>query len=305
MVLRDAGARELRLGVAADCGAREALLSVGMSRAGAGRVLARGSLTRAGRPLGEGTRLSCGEELALELAPRRGGGAARASAATAPANVICHDRLFVAVDKPAGIIVHGDGTGAETLTDRVQAWADGAGLDCDVQALQRLDADTTGVVLFSLTEEFQGALDRQVAGHDMGKRYLLEVAAGFPEGERRIVRAIGRDRHDARRMRASATGKPAATRVRKLGEAHGRSLVLAELETGRRHQIRVHLQSMGFPLVGDSLYGGPRADALMLHALEEALLHPLTGERVTVRTAWPERFEADFSGRDYLPIVHT
>jgi 23S rRNA pseudouridine1911/1915/1917 synthase len=62
---------------------------------------------------------------------------------------------------------------------------------------------------------------------------------------------------------------------------------------------------MGFPLVGDSLYGGPRADALMLHALEEALLHPLTGERVVMRTAWPERFEADFSGRDYLPIVHT
>ena len=106
-------------------------------------------------------------------------------------------------------------------------------------------------------------------------------------------------------MRVSASGKAAATRVRKLGEANGRSLLLAELETGRRHQIRVHLQSMGFPLAGDALYGGPRADRLMLHALEEALLHPVTGERLTVRAPWPKRFERDFSARDYPQLRHT
>ncbi len=253
--LRDAGVREVRFEVTRDCAAREALLGAGVSKAEAGRILARGSLTRAGEPVREGARLAAGDEVCLELARTAGRGPARPGRASAPASVICHDRFFVAVDKPAGLIVHGDGSGCETLTDRVQAWADGRGLGCSVQALQRLDADTTGVVLFSLTEEFQGGFDALVAGHDMRKRYLLEVAAG------------GRDRHDARRMRVSETGKAAATRVRKLGEANGRSLVLAELETGRRHQIRVHLQSMGFPLAGDALYGGPRADGLMLHAL--------------------------------------
>ena len=303
--LRDAGVREVRFEVTCDCAAREALLGAGVSKAEAGRILARGSLTRAGEPVREGARLAAGDEVRLELARTAGRGSARPGRASAPASVICHDRFFVAVDKPAGLIVHGDGSGCETLTDRVQAWADGRGLGCSVQALQRLDADTTGVVLFSLTEEFQGGFDALVAGHDMRKRYLLEVAAGFPEGERRIERPIGRDRHDARRMRVSASGKAAATRVRKLGEANGRSLLLAELETGRRHQIRVHLASMGFPLAGDALYGGPRADGLMLHALEEALLHPVTGERLTVRAPWPKRFERDFSARDYPQLRHT
>ena len=187
----------------------------------------------------------------------------------------------------------------QTVTQTVA----GEKVDISLNTLKVIE--TTGLVLFSLTQEFQPAFDALVAGHDL-RQCSLAIAAGtrrrWPD---EVVAPIARDRHDARRMRVSASGKAAATLVRKLGEANGRSLLLAELETGRRHQIRVHLQSMGFPLAGDALYGGPRAAGLMLHALEEALLHPVTGERLTVRAPWPKRFERDFSARDYLPLVHT
>ena len=103
---------------------------------------------------------------------------------------------------------------------------------------------------------------------------------------------IGRDRHDARRMRVCrpGQGKPAETRVRRVAEKDGRTLLAVTLVTGRRHQIRVHLASLGHPIVGDALYGGARSTAgLLLHAWCEELDHPITGERLRLETAWPVR----------------
>jgi 23S rRNA pseudouridine1911/1915/1917 synthase len=92
-------------------------------------------------------------------------------------------------------------------------------------------------------------------------------------------------------MRVARSGKPARTQVRELRCEQGLSLLLVELLTGRRHQIRVHLAHMGCPLLGDGLYGGPCHDGgLMLHAWEERLMHPVTGERLHLRTDVPDRF---------------
>ena len=207
------------------------------------------------------------------------------------------DAWALAWDKPQGIIVHGDGTGARTLTDDVAAWLVATGQpDVRPQALQRLDRDTSGLVLFSLDRATQPAFDALVAGRGMDKRYVAVVEGRLPKGERRIERPIGRDRHDSRRMRVSPTGKPSSTVVAPLAWRDGRTLVAVRLETGRRHQIRVHLSALGFPIVGDALYGRParsgKAAPLMLHALEEGFEHPVTGERVRVRTLWPARFAA-------------
>lgn len=213
--------------------------------------------------------------------------------------VVYEDDALLACDKPAGLLVHGDGTGAPTLTDAVAEHLAREGrAGVRPQAVQRLDVPTTGLVLFSLDRASQPALDKQVAGGGMRKRYLA-VVRGVPAWHERVADApVGRDRHDARRMRACrpGQGRPALTRLRVLASVGGRSLVEAELGTGRRHQIRVHLALAGHPVAGDELYGTPadvacaRGGGLMLHAWREELAHPVTGEPLALMAPWPERF---------------
>lgn len=260
------------------------------SKTQVGRVFARGQLTRGSEVLKPQVRLATGDMVRLGFHREQH----TAPTASRTPHIIYRDPILLAADKPAGLLVHGDGTAAETLTAQVHALLASEGSLAVPQAVQRLDVETTGLTLFSLTEEFQPALDAQVAGHDMRKRYLAVVAgrlAGSEDDWRVLDGPIARDRHNARRMRVGSYGKPALTRVRTLTACDGFSLLLVELGSGRRHQIRVHLAHAGHPLVGDSLYGGLRyRDGLMLHAWEEHLTHPVTGERLKFRGAYPARF---------------
>lgn len=125
--------------------------------------------------------------------------------ATEALDVIYEDEVLLVADKPAGILVHGDGTGVRTLTDLVADHLAATGRpDARAQAVQRLDVGTSGLVLFSLDKDTQPALDAQVAGHAMAKRYLAVVQGRFPSGDKVIEQPLGRDRHDARRMRVCA-----------------------------------------------------------------------------------------------------
>lgn len=272
------------------------------SKATARRVLAAGRLTRAGEALRHDTFLAPGDEVTLAFA-REGVPAIPSGCRDVPVSVVYQDAVLLAADKPAGLLVHDDGTGADTLTSRIRAHLARQGSGTVPQAVQRLDVDTTGLVLFSLAEELQPVLDAQVAGHDMRKRYLAVVEgrlAGTEDAWRTIDAPLARDRHDARRMRVGRTGKPSQTRVRTIEVRDGRSLLLVELQTGRRHQIRVHLAHLGHPILGDRLYGGgSHADGLMLHAWEERLAHPATREELTLRTEAPQRFARLFAG---LPL---
>ncbi|MGI6230257.1 MAG: RluA family pseudouridine synthase [Tractidigestivibacter sp.] len=285
--------REVRCTVAAPCSAQELALSLGMSRHSAAAAFARHELSLAsGEPLLAAARLSAGDGVVIALAATSQSAPAPH---VAPAKIVYRDPIFLAADKPAGQLVHGDGTGASTLTDAVCAALAAEGASAHPQAVQRLDVPTTGLVLFSLTEEFQPALDALVSGHGMKKRYLAEVTGSFKEDQLTIDEPIGRDRHDSSRMRVCrpGQGKPAVTRVKTLARKSGKSLLLVELGTGRRHQIRVHLAAAGHPILGDTLYGGARdSRGLMLHAYEESFLHPLTGEPIKICTEFPKRFES-------------
>ncbi len=207
--------------------------------------------------------------------------------------VLFENDALIAVDKPAGLLVHSDGTGADTLTDRVRALlaARGTGSDDDaareLQALQRLDRETTGIVLFSKAKATQPIYDRMIAEHAFEKRYLAVVEGAPTWHERTLTWPIGRDRHDARRMRASRTGKPAVTHARvvrtiKRGK-RVRTLLDIRIETGRKHQIRVHLSHAGLPIVGDELYGRHDPAGLMLQACRLAFDDPLTERRIDIQ----------------------
>ena len=221
--------------------------------------------------------------------------------------VLYEDPYLIAVDKPADIIVHGDGTGQETLADQVGGLLRDAGRQREadeLQPLQRLDRETTGIVLFSTSKQTQAAFDQLIARREIKKLYLAVVHGRFPAGVQTFKEPIGRDRHDSRRMRASRSGKDALTKARRIAYApaddHGpeRSLLEVDLLTGRKHQIRVHLSNAGFPVLGDELYGHPgtgeRQRGLMLHASEELFCHPVTGEELRIVAPYPERFELLF-----------
>ena len=226
-----------------------------------------------------------------------------ASRAMSALRILYRDAWIIAVDKPADVIVHGDGTGTITLIDLLRNRLGDDAPAGQLQPLQRLDRETTGIVLFSACKDTQASFDRLIAERRISKRYLAIVAGRFPNQPQTYRGPLGRDRHDSRRMRVSRTGKPALTRARLLAYAasdrHGpaRSLLAVDLLTGRKHQIRVHLSDAGFPLLGDELYGRRRAtgDAgLMLHAYEESFEHPVTGAHVHVRAPYPVRFEPLF-----------
>lgn len=205
--------------------------------------------------------------------------------------VVAHDPFFLVANKPAGLLVHGDGTTSATLTERLTVLLASHGSDVVPQAVQRLDLPTTGLVLFSLTKEFQPCFDMLVEKGDMRKTYLAVVWGAFPSSLQRIEAPIGRDRHDARRMCVSRTGKEATTVVHILGRRCGSTLLGVEILSGRRHQIRVHLANAGFPLMGDLLYGGKPCDGgLMLHAWREAFVHPVTNVPIDLEAPMPSRF---------------
>ena len=225
--------------------------------------------------------------------------------------ILYQDEYLLAVNKPAGIIVHADGTHEPSLTDvvceKLRVLESSSQIDLSqVQALNRLDRETTGIVLFSLKKEMQPQFDQLIASKELSKEYLAAVKGAFEPHKLLIDKAIGKDRHDAQKMRVSATGKPSQTEVcliKVVSSAQGQtqSLLLVNLLTGRKHQIRVHLSSLGFPLVGDMLYGGVsslqcgakkkhRLQPLMLHAYRVVFIHPVTGAKIVIKTDIPERF---------------
>lgn len=217
--------------------------------------------------------------------------------------VLYEDDFLLALDKPAGVLVHGDGTGQPTLSDAACGLLARHEEPLVPQAVQRLDVPTTGVVLFSKAVEFQGLFDALVADHTrMTKRYLAAVAGAYPRAQDRIDAPIGRDRHDARKMRvcAAGTGQDSCTEVERLAVAPDKSasLLLVTLRSGRKHQIRVHLAHRGFPILGDTLYATGQASRgpLMLHAWSESFAHPITGRAASITAPSIERFEGMFPG---------
>ena len=221
------------------------------------------------------------------------------------------DDYLLAVNKLAGMIVHADGTNELSLTDlvceKLRTLESSNKIDLSqIQALNRLDKETTGLVLFSLKKETQSQFDQLITSKELSKEYLAVVKGDFGLNKLLIDKAIGKDRHDAQKMRISNTGKPSQTEVRLIkavssAQGQTQSLLLVNLLTGRKHQIRVHLSSLGFPLVGDVLYGGMsslqrrtkkkhKAQPLMLHAYRVEFIHPVTSAKIVIKTDIPERF---------------
>lgn len=207
-------------------------------------------------------------------------------------DVLYEDDFSLVVNKPAGMKIHPTRKGETGTLLHAMGWhLASAGQRCRPRHIHRLDEDTTGPVLLAKYEWAQYRLDEAMRDKRVERIYVALVH-GHPESSGTIDAPIGRDRHHATRRRVSKTGEAAVTRYEVLERFRSSSLVRLRLETGRTHQIRVHMSHLGHPLLGDLLYGSRTVGMARqaLHGDQLMFPEPLTGERVQVRAPWPEDF---------------
>ena len=198
--------------------------------------------------------------------------------------VVYEDDLVYVVHKDAGIIVH-DTDRNDTLASMAAAWQNSHGLHVPVRYIHRLDKDTSGLVLFVKVPFFQAWFDDQLRKKKIRRHYLAVCTGKAKKGQKfTFDQPIGRDRHVSGKYRVSDTGKPALTKAECLDAKNGFLLMGCELETGRTHQIRVHLSSSRHPIVNDPLYGVPSASFshMCLWADRIEFRNPVTEELCTV-----------------------
>jgi 23S rRNA pseudouridine1911/1915/1917 synthase len=246
-------------------------------------------------------RLAGGESIELEIPPPSPEELTPEPIALA---VVHEDDDVLVVDKPAGMVVHpGAGHATGTLAAAVLAHAPttaGVGGARRPGVVHRLDKDTSGLLVLAKTQAAYDALTAQLAARTVSRRYLA-IVHGSPATAAGVIDApIGRHPHDRVRMAVLPKGKGrrSITRYRVLERFSQFTYVEVTLETGRTHQIRVHMASIGHPVAGDEVYGGRARrdipvtlDGYALHAAALAFVHPVTGARLEFRSQAPARLE--------------
>jgi len=289
-----------------------------LSRSRLQALIASGAVTRNGATIKDGNlRVKPGETYRVEIPPPA---PARPEAQAIPLNVVYEDKDLIVIDKQAGLVVHPaagnpDGTLVNALIAHCGAQLTGVGGEARPGIVHRLDKDTSGLLVAAKNERAMTSLGKQFAKHTIERAYHAIVWGSPRAGEGVIETQIGRNPFDRKRMGVlRGGGKEAKTRYRvieRFGARPFASLVECRLETGRTHQIRVHLAHIGHPLIGDPSYGGsrraPRAKTpgeeaayqaaenfprQALHAYVLGFQHPTTHKTMRFEAPWPADFAA-------------
>jgi len=274
-------------------------LLTGRPRAAVADLVAAGAVTIGGRPVTvRSRRLDEGDVVEVALPA-----VARADLVAEPAvevTVAWEDAHLVVVDKPAGLVVHpgaGNATGTlvHGLLARYPGLARGPGDPDRPGIVHRLDKGTSGLLVVALTPAALAGLKAQLEARAVDRRYAALVWGRVEGGEGVVDAPIGRATGDPTRMAVSRRGRAARTHYRvdaRYTDPAALTLLECRLETGRTHQIRVHLAAIGHPVVGDARYGGARAELPaprpFLHAGRLAFDHPVTRERIDVVSPLPD-----------------
>ena len=276
----------------------------GLSRERVKALMAEGRVTVGGKVATQASAKSSGGEFAIDLPPPA---LAAAVPEEIPLVVVYEDEHLVVVDKPAGMVVHPaagnpDGTLVNALLHHCRGELSGIGGVARPGIVHRLDKDTSGLLVVAKSDAAHEGLARQFADHSLERAYLA-VCNGRPSPPQgTISERIGRSDANRKKMavlaKDSSRGKHAVTHYKVLRELDGCSLVECRLETGRTHQVRVHLSTIGHALLGDSLYGRAHSrvrDVLQrlgfrrqaLHAAVLGFVHPVTGDRLRFTSDLP------------------
>jgi 23S rRNA pseudouridine1911/1915/1917 synthase len=269
-----------------------------------GHVMVNSVLVKAGTKLREGDRVEITIPQLAEL---------QVSAQDIPLDLVYQDPHLLVVNKPKGMVVHpGHGNPEGTLVNALlHHVTDLSGINGIKRPgiVHRIDKDTSGLLLVAKNDEAHRGLAAQLKKHDIRRTYLALVEGILKEDRGRIDAPIGRDPKNRIKMAVtSRNGKEAVTHFTVLRRYAKHTLVEANLETGRTHQIRVHMAYIGHPLVGDTVYGRNKPtlthEGQMLHAYRLVFIHPITGEELRFQTPLPAYFVRvlrSLSGRGNKP----
>lgn len=217
-----------------------------------------------------------------------------------PLDVIYEDDDMLVINKEKGIVVHPgngnlDGTLANAVMARCKGGLSGIGGKIRPGIVHRIDKDTSGLVIIAKNDKAHINLSNQIQKRKVKKTYIALVRGVIKENEATINMPIGRSTKDRKKMAVSKNGKEAITNFKVLKRFTGYTLLEVNIETGRTHQIRVHLAEIGFPIVGDMVYSNGKnpfnVEGQMLHAAKLELKHPTTQKDVTFEATLPEYFK--------------
>ncbi len=262
----------------------------GLNRSQLRRLIVDGQVLVNGGPAKPSNKVRAGDLVLLSVPPPR---ESNLVAQDIPVTVVYQDENLVVIDKPAGLAVHpGPGHSDQTLVNALLAMCpdiQGIGGEIRPGIVHRLDKDTSGLMMVAKTHQAHLDLSSQIKARQVTKGYLALVEGTPKPLGGKVDAPVGRHPRRRTRMAVVVGGKEARTGYKVREQFFGHSLLELYLETGRTHQIRVHMAHIGHPLVGDTIYGkaSPLVERHFLHAFQLGFKHPATGEPLEFQTGLP------------------
>ncbi len=267
-----------------------------VTRSAAARLCQEGRVVSGGKPLAKNARLTGGETIQVTLPDPE---AVEAVPQDIPLDVVYEDADVIVVNKPKGLVVHPapghpDGTLVNALLYHCGDSLSGIGGELRPGIVHRIDRDTSGLIIAAKNDYAHQKLSAQLQDHTLARTYACIVVGNLREDSGTVDAPIGRSPGDRKKMAVVPDGRRAVTHWEVVARYPGHTLLRCRLETGRTHQIRVHMAYIGHPILGDTVYGAKKAvpglQGQCLHAVGLRFLHPRTGEAVELRCPLPESF---------------
>lgn len=270
----------------------------GLTRSQATQLIESGEVAVNGRAVSKSYKLAGGEDIAVTLPEPE---PVEAVPQDIPLDVVYEDADVIVVNKPSGMVVHPapghpDGTLVNALLYHCAGTLSGVGGALRPGIVHRIDRDTSGLIIAAKNDYAHQFLSAQLADHTLARTYECIVVGNLCEDSGTVDAPIARDSRDRKRMAVVPGGRRAVTHWEVIARYPGYTHVRCRLETGRTHQIRVHMAYLGHPILGDTVYGAKKAvpglTGQCLHAVGLQFIHPRTKDLVSLTCPLPEEFTA-------------